>query len=491
MNFKNLLATVLLGAACSANASSAEEVSTTVVHPHSNTSVSKIIVVDSDGNQKEVKLPNEGNERRVSNKHAQVTGKIIVIGPDGKQHVVNLAPHTKKGKADFTIKNIDGKMIFVGPDGKVHEMNVVPPHVNKKFQGNVLVEGKANQKGRPPFVLVDPRQVDKKIIWIDGGDAKPKAEGEPASPKQPKKANVAPKEVAYLGVSMAPVPEQVRSFLELPEGRGVLIQMVQPKSAADVAGIKKNDIILNADKQAVNNIEELRNIIQNSKPGQEIALGINRKGKDMVVTAKLGKRALAEVNQLPPIHRIPFKVDPNAKDDLQFEVLPIEPEQMKNLPPQVQKMLKEHFKRNQDLFGQFDKLPDGNAPDFEKHMMRQLEQMRRIQADLQRQMKEMQQRDFKPNPNAKTNISQVISQSDGEHRLTIKVENGHKHLTVKDNDGKVLFDGPVNTDEERQAIPNDLLKKFKKLDSSTKLNFKFFQSPEKPDKEGSKKRIKL
>jgi hypothetical protein len=48
------------------------------------------------------------------------------------------------------------------------------------------------------------------------------------------------------------------------------------------------------------------------------------------------------------------------------------------------------------------------------------------------------------------------------------VENGeHRHLTVTDN-GKEVFSGPVNTEDERARIPEAYREGFKKLEAQLK-----------------------
>ncbi|MDD4892222.1 MAG: PDZ domain-containing protein, partial [Phycisphaerae bacterium] len=50
--------------------------------------------------------------------------------------------------------------------------------------------------------------------------------------------------------------------------------------------------------------------------------------------------------------------------------------------------------------------------------------------------------------------------SDGTHEITVTDHgNGSRHLLAKDKDGKVLFDGPIDTPEQRAKVPAGILKK--------------------------------
>lgn len=53
--------------------------------------------------------------------------------------------------------------------------------------------------------------------------------------------------------------------------------------------------------------------------------------------------------------------------------------------------------------------------------------------------------------------------SDGEHTLEVTVANGDRRLVAKDADGKVIFDGPIQTEEQLQAVPEAIREKVSRL----------------------------
>jgi len=57
----------------------------------------------------------------------------------------------------------------------------------------------------------------------------------------------------------------------------------------------------------------------------------------------------------------------------------------------------------------------------------------------------------------------VATRSDGEHTLTLTTTDGDRRLVAKDAAGKTLFDGPVNTEEERKAVPPEIAPKFQAM----------------------------
>ena len=57
---------------------------------------------------------------------------------------------------------------------------------------------------------------------------------------------------------------------------------------------------------------------------------------------------------------------------------------------------------------------------------------------------------------------------DGQTTLEVTRKDNSKHLKATDKDGKVLFDGAIDTDEQRKAIPDDVAKKLSKLEERMK-----------------------
>lgn len=53
-------------------------------------------------------------------------------------------------------------------------------------------------------------------------------------------------------------------------------------------------------------------------------------------------------------------------------------------------------------------------------------------------------------------IPEKFDFKDDQHVISIRTDDGVKKLTVKDKDDNVLFDGPYNTLQDRQAVPDDI-----------------------------------
>jgi len=92
-----------------------------------------------------------------------------------------------------------------------------------------------------------------------------------------------------LGVSIQPVTSDLAESLGLKQVGGVIISSVTPGSAADHAGLKRDDIIKSFNGQPVQDINSLRNHVADLGPGASATLTVDRDGKDRDITVKLNE----------------------------------------------------------------------------------------------------------------------------------------------------------------------------------------------------------
>lgn len=75
-----------------------------------------------------------------------------------------------------------------------------------------------------------------------------------------------------------------------PQQDGAKINEVMPKSAAEKAGLKVNDVILKVAGKPVENLEHFLATLGKHKPGEVVALQVKRGDKELSIEATLGKR---------------------------------------------------------------------------------------------------------------------------------------------------------------------------------------------------------
>jgi Do/DeqQ family serine protease len=92
---------------------------------------------------------------------------------------------------------------------------------------------------------------------------------------------------AYIGIHIADINMQVQKELKLSGLKGVLISKVLENSAAELAGIKDLDVILEINGIKVNSTSELHELIIQFNPGDKINCTIQREKQIETVTLSL------------------------------------------------------------------------------------------------------------------------------------------------------------------------------------------------------------
>jgi len=102
----------------------------------------------------------------------------------------------------------------------------------------------------------------------------------------------------YLGVRYVLVDATIKEKNDLTVAYGAWIikgsagePAVVPESAADLAGLKENDIILEFEGEKIDLDNSLSKMIVKREPGDKVSLKIMRNGLEMTVTAILGERS--------------------------------------------------------------------------------------------------------------------------------------------------------------------------------------------------------
>src|SRR5947209_647115 len=92
-----------------------------------------------------------------------------------------------------------------------------------------------------------------------------------------------------LGVYVQAVTEDLAQSLGLKEARGVIVSSVQKGSAAERAGLRQGDVITAVNGNAVNDANELRNLVASTQPGSDVTLTIVRDGREQQLKVTLGE----------------------------------------------------------------------------------------------------------------------------------------------------------------------------------------------------------
>ena len=84
--------------------------------------------------------------------------------------------------------------------------------------------------------------------------------------------------------SLGTIPD----YTQVP--RGVKVSGVRENSAAQAAGMKSGDIIIRFDDEEIADLQAMTNGLRKRKPGDVVRVTVLRDGKEVVLTATLGRR---------------------------------------------------------------------------------------------------------------------------------------------------------------------------------------------------------
>jgi serine protease Do len=87
----------------------------------------------------------------------------------------------------------------------------------------------------------------------------------------------APKQSKF-GVTVRKVTPEMADRLDMPVGKGVIVQDVKPGSFAEDVNLGRGDIVLEVNKQAVNSEEEFAKIESSLKSGQDVVFLVRSRG---------------------------------------------------------------------------------------------------------------------------------------------------------------------------------------------------------------------
>lgn len=307
---------------------------------------------------------------------------------------------------------------------------------------------------------------------------------------------------AYLGVSASPAPASLREQLKLSKNTGLVVEHVVPDSPAAAAGLQQHDVMVRLNDQLLVNAQQFVVLVRTYKPNDEIRLSIIRQGQPAELKVKLVERDLPildeQGNALNTTWSHPATA-PIALDVVRADgaggggvggggggFVTIHPAPVADGAPAPQFRATRRVMAAQDKIVMRDNdylveverkdnerrakitetktgkvVFDGPAdsPDAKKIMPAKLaERMELAQAQAAAADKGVM---FLSRGAARR--SQEINWSDGERDFHIfaKESDGKREtrLVVKDIAGRVLFEGPIDTAEQRMQMPGDVAEK--------------------------------
>jgi len=98
-----------------------------------------------------------------------------------------------------------------------------------------------------------------------------------------------------LGVTISPIDAAAAEALNAPVDAGAMIIEIAPESAAEKAGLRLEDIIVEVNNKKISDARELSNAIGLLSAGDKVAIDYVRDGQRLNTTAELGSRVTSNV----------------------------------------------------------------------------------------------------------------------------------------------------------------------------------------------------
>jgi membrane-associated protease RseP (regulator of RpoE activity) len=269
----------------------------------------------------------------------------------------------------------------------------------------------------------------------------PDGQGEPA------------RDVTWLGVSVDESSEVLSSQLGLKTGEGLTVNFVAPASPAEKADFHKDDVLVELDGQMLMDPVQLRKLVEMHAEGDSVKLTFFRGGKQQTMEVKLGKR-VAEERGIDVFTRTMPKLE-FRMGDLNGKLRSVE-DQLSHLGldkgkmnAEIQRTLAQTVKAIQDSLSHatIDPTALSNAAS-------QLQSLTHGGVDMDK--------DATVTVRSKHNSSRTIVKTDDDGTIVL-VAGDKQHLTARDKDGQLLFDGDIDTKAEQEKVPKTVWEKVKPL----------------------------
>jgi len=222
---------------------------------------------------------------------------VLAIGnPLGLSHTVTAGIVSAKGRSGFGLATIEN---FIQTDAAINRGNSGGPLINlegKAVGMNTAIYGATGNIGIGFAIPINLAKHAYKQLREGGFVAR-----------------------GYLGIWFKDIDPEYAAALDLKEDtKGVLITEVIKDSAAEKAGLKRYDVVVEFEGQPVEKRNELLNRVAMLNPGTKVKIVVLRDGKRKPFTIELGKRPPEEELTGAPkktLDELGFNVD-NLTDEM-------------------------------------------------------------------------------------------------------------------------------------------------------------------------------
>lgn len=293
------------------------------------------------------------------------------------------------------------------------------------------------------------------------------------------------KPTAYLGVVTRQVEPALGAQLGLPEGFGLVVDEVVPDSPAARAGVQRFDVIKQLNDQRLTDPNQLAALVRSAGKDADVSLTVVRKGAEQKLSVKVGERMLSERRPLDGLNSLPRNL-PAVRERIERSARDVQ-ERSGKLSNEFGEKTKEYHERMREYGTRLREFQERAAkeprhPDAKPPQPPEMPQPPtppridlRLDAPPADVLKEVRpggaagvrvEKDGNVTLWNTANARAVVKDEEGE--VVLSSDNGKRTVTARDRDGKEIFNGPIDTDEQRAALPESVRRKLEGMHAKSR-----------------------
>lgn len=337
--------------------------------------------------------------------------------------------------------------VVLGATRAAYAAEDAAPHRNTQDHVGIVVHAQEDR---------DPVRVEHSDIVLHAQarpGEKPRVIGTPTPPKPPPPPR---SEVTWLGVSTDEAPEALTAQLKLNPGVGLVVSHVVENSPASKAELKVNDLLIRLNDQELVHPAQLRKLVHTRKPGDKITLQLMRAGEKHSVEVTLaqteGLDFLGEGFRWPDLKPLLHETVPVLRQEMgklrdHLGELKLEHQRIK---PEIQRSLEEARRAVEEAFRKAGEAKEAG------------EWSRTLQKELRRTGEGGGYGSVTFSTAGKPTSVRTLVKTDDSGTIHIQ-SSPDMELRALDPDGKLVFKGPIDTQEQRDAVPRELWQRVEPL----------------------------
>ncbi len=334
-------------------------------------------------------------------------------------------------------------------------------------------DGERRPEGFPPRDGEQPRGPEGRRY---DGERRPEQPGFPGGERA---AQQRMKATPYLGVISSVAPAALAAQVGLSEGFGLVVDEVLPGSPAQAAGVQRYDVLKQLNEQQLVDPVQLGTLVRGLGKDTEVALTVIRKGQEQKLTVKVGEKMLPERRAeesrgsfgSPEMRRGGDAGRGNMDQGRELQ------EQMRAFQEKMRDY-QQAMSKWQEKIREWQEKREGEMPKPPPFPMMEMPRQRPSGANEPGGPVNAVDilRDMRPGASAQARVEWSdgasrwdasrarMTMRDREGEVELGMKDGQRTLTVKNPAGETVFTGPVDTPEQRSAVPEPFKGKLNALE---------------------------